>query len=214
MFTKEDLSKARAEKNICLIRDVAHHDVKWKDISSIYDSAESKDLLHVSFASLVINNTQKYTDKYDSIVESIKSVHGGELVGINSIIHFFNRNDDVLNDEDGLAMRSNFVQRTPHKVPENPIPYENLAPAIHIDSADGFFIQNEGSTLWTIYRDGDIKKYTLVAGDIMYIPKFTIHSVESLNPRHSTSIVFKDAQHYVCRNCGFLNIETSHNLKP
>lgn len=68
------------------------------------------------------------------------------------------------------------------------------------------FIQNEGSTFWTIYREQEVKEYTLNPGDMMYIPKFIIHSVDSLNVRHSVSIVFKDEQRFVCKHCGSLNI--------
>ena len=205
MFSRKDISKARSDKDVCLLRSASTIDIKWKDIISVYEKAKETDLVYVSFASLIINNTQEYTDIYNELIESLQKAHGGQLVGINSIVHLFSRNESVLNDVDGIIMGDLLADKNPHKVPETIPTYEELAPSIHIDRADGFFIQNEGSTLWTIYRDNDIKKYTLTAGDMMYIPKFTIHSVESLEPRHSTSIVFKDVQHFVCKHCGSLN---------
>jgi mannose-6-phosphate isomerase-like protein (cupin superfamily) len=206
VFTREDLSKARADKNICLVRAGAHTNVKWDDLSSIYDNADEKNITYASFSSLIIGNTEKYTDKYQSILESLSKIHGGKLVGINSIVHFFNRNNDTLEDDAGLSMRNNFVSRNPEKREKESYTFEQLGPSIHVDAADGFFIQNEGSTLWKIYRDSGVTEYTLTEGDIMYIPKYTIHSVESLNPRHSASIVFKDSQVFVCKHCGSLNI--------
>lgn len=205
MFSRKDISKARSDKDVCLLRSAFTIDIKWEDIISVYEKAKETDLVYVSFASLIINNTQEYTDIYNELIESLQKAHGGQLVGINSIVHLFSRNESILNDVDGITMRDLLADKNPHKVPETIPTYEELAPSIHIDRADGFFIQNEGSTLWTIYRDNDIKKYTLTSGDMMYIPKFTIHSVESLEPRHSTSIVFKDVQHFVCKHCGSLN---------
>lgn len=209
MFTKEDLVKARSEKNVCVVRDIFQTNVKWKDVSLVYDKASENDLRHVSYGSLVINNTQNYTDQYNEIVETLSKIHGGSLAGINSIIHFFTRNVNELNDTVGLSMKEKFTNRNPHKEPEVSPSYEELAPIIHVDAADGFFIQNEGSTLWKIYRDEGISDYTLSAGDAIYIPKYTVHSVESLDPRHSASIVFKDAQLVLCNYCKQQNNLTS-----
>lgn len=205
MFTREDISKARSSRNVCIIKNAADTGVKWKNILDIYNKSEEKDLNHASFSSLIINNTEKYTPLYDPIIESISKAHGGKFVEVNSIIHFFNRNSNDLNDQDGIDVKNKFLKSNPHKIPTTPLTYEEYAPTIHIDRADGFFIQNEGSTLWTIYRDEDVKEYTLNPGDMIYIPKLTIHSVDSLNPRHSVSIVFKDLQHFVCKHCGSLN---------
>lgn len=205
MFTREDISKARSSRNVCVIKNAVNTDVKWKNILDIYNRAEEKDLNYASFSSLIINNTEQYTSLYDSIIESISKVHGGKLVEVNSIIHFFSRNTDELNDADCIVAKDKFISLNPHKIPAVPLTYEEHAPTIHIDRADGFFIQNEGSTLWTIYRDEDVKEYRLNPGDMIYIPKFIIHSVDSLTARHSASIVFKDVQHFVCKHCGSLN---------
>ena len=206
MFTKEDISKARSEKNVCVIKNAIDPVAKWKDLLNIYNIAEEKDLNHASFSSLVIKNTESYTKLYDSIIDSIAKVHSGKLVEVNSIIHFFYRNDNSLDDQDCLAVKDKFLSLTPHQIPSVPLTYEQYSPTIHMDPVDGFFIQNEGSTLWTIYREQEVKEYTLNPGDMMYIPKFIIHSVDSLNVRHSVSIVFKDEQRFVCKHCGSLNI--------
>ena len=205
MFTKDDLSNARRSKDVCVLRDIAKVDIKWKDIYPIYENAKDKDILHASFLSLIIHNTQEYTDAYSKIIDSLLSVHPGKLVGVNSIIHFFSRSGSTLEDEYGLAMRNSFVSKTPHRMPEDPFSNDQNGPSIHSDAADGFFIQNEGKTLWKVYRDEGVKEYTVNPGDIIYIPKHVIHSVESLGPRHSASIVVKEPQSFLCKHCGSLN---------
>ena len=201
MFTKEQLENAKKARNVVVLRNEIQESAQWKDISSVYDVADSHNIRHVSFASMAIVDTQVYTDKYNKVIETIKEIHGGELIGAMSILHFFTGNSNELSNPDAIEFREKFIQRTPHQQPEVLPPHEDFAPTIHIDDVDGFFIQNEGETLWRIFKDEGTQEHHLRQGDIMYIPKFTVHSVESLTPRHSVSIAFKDPRSAFCSYC-------------
>jgi mannose-6-phosphate isomerase-like protein (cupin superfamily) len=101
--------------------------------------------------------------------------------------------------------KEKFIKNSPHPQPIVPIPYDEFAPTIHSDAVDGFFIQNDGETLWRIFRNTGVEQHVLKSGDMMYIPKNIIHSVESLTPRHSVSIAFEDPKLNACPRCGHQN---------
>jgi mannose-6-phosphate isomerase-like protein (cupin superfamily) len=90
-----------------------------------------------------------------------------------------------------------FINCNINKIPDEEPPEESFIPTRHHDPVDGFFIQFEGSTLWTIYYKNNEKQYTLKSGDMMFIPKNLEHSVEALEPRCSVSISFTDGENAI-----------------
>jgi hypothetical protein len=58
----------------------------------------------------------------------------------------------------------------------------------HNDNADVFFWQVQGSTHWIVEQDTEIYEYKLLPNDIIYIPRFMIHTVVPLTPRAGISI--------------------------
>jgi len=201
MFTKDQIEGAKKARNVVVLRNEISKSAKWKDVSEVYDVANERNIRHVSFATMAIENTEKYTSVYDEIIKDIQHVHGGEPIGAMSILHFLTGRSNELNDQDGVEFKEKFIKRTPHQQPQEVLSPESFRPTIHIDDVDGFFIQNEGETLWRIYKDEGIQEHHLREGDFMYIPKFVVHSVESLTPRHSVSIAFKDPQSAFCSYC-------------
>lgn len=203
MFTKEQIENAKKARNVVVLKNVIKDSAKWKDISKVYDIANEKNIRHVSFATMAIESTEKYTNVYNETIKDIQNIHGGEPIGAMSILHFFTGNSNELNDTDGIEFKEKFIKRTPHEQPHptEVLGPESFSPTIHIDDVDGFFIQNEGETLWRIYKDEGIQEHHLYEGDFMYIPKFVVHSVESLTPRHSVSIAFQDPKSAFCSYC-------------
>jgi hypothetical protein len=152
-----------------------------------------------------VYNSENYTGKYNYIIDELTKIHGGTKIGMMLIVHPTTRHSNELIDPDGINFKEKFIANTPHPQPSSPIPFDQFGPTIHTDAVDGFFIQNEGSTLWKIYRNTGIEEHILNTGDMMYIPKNIIHSVDSLTPRNSTSIAFKDPQLDACPRCGYQN---------
>jgi len=205
MLSIEDIYQARNDRNVFIIRNAVSNTLDWSDVSQIYDEAEDSDMLHVSFASMNIYNSEKYTDKMNKVIDRVSEVYGGKKIAMMLIIHPTNRNSNHLEDPNGISFKEKFIKNSPHPQPIVPIPYDDFAPTIHSDAVDGFFIQNDGETLWRIFRNTGVEQHVLKSGDMMYIPKNIIHSVESLTPRHSVSIAFEDSQSNACSRCGHQN---------
>jgi|TARA_A100001201_G_scaffold21494_1_gene23849 oxalate decarboxylase/phosphoglucose isomerase-like protein (cupin superfamily) len=76
----------------------------------------------------------------------------------------------------------------------------------HADQTENFLFHTEGQTKWTIYEEfAPLKKgkpekildeFILDAGDLLYIPQFQFHMVETIGPRILCSVHFhnKDKQ--------------------
>lgn len=201
MISKQDIINCINNRDVFVVKDFTKSMPLWKDIDFLYDQVTNpKDLNFASFGTMVISQSEKYCNFYDDFIELFKNIHGGNLYNAMTIIHFINRTNNVINDSDAKKFSEKFYKDNSHPWPTdlkisdyNAEPREHFAPTIHCDDADGFFIQGEGETLWTIYReDRVLKEYTLSFGDMMYIPKNLYHSVESLSPRFSVSISFAD----------------------
>ena len=192
MFTTQDVLNAIQNKHILLSKNIFPDTARWSDMLNLYDIAEKK-TRYISFGAMSIDNSEKYIKSFDEIINVLSAVHPGKKIAAMSIVHFLSRHTNELEDPDGCAMRDQFFDKNPQKRPEKPIAFHEFVPTIHLDPVDGFYIQGDGSTLWRIYADNDvIEEHTVERGDVMFIPKDLVHSVESLCPRHAVSIAFQD----------------------
>ena len=69
----------------------------------------------------------------------------------------------------------------------------------HADSTENFLLHNYGNTKWTMYKEFApekpktiIAEYELEPGDLLYIPIGQYHKAESMTPRISTSVHFRN----------------------
>lgn len=203
MITKQDIINSTVNRDTFLVKNFTDQMPLWKDINLLYDKTiNSEDLNFNSFGTMTISKSNKYVNFYDNFINLFKNIHGGNLYNPMTIIHLINRTNNVIKDKDAIEFSKKFYKDNHHPWPQkeemqisdyNAEPREFFSPTIHFDDADGFFIQGEGETLWTIYHDEKIfKQHILKYGDMMYIPKNLYHSVESLSVRFSVSISFSD----------------------
>ncbi len=61
----------------------------------------------------------------------------------------------------------------------------------HSDPVDVIYCQFIGSVTWTISYEDRTEVFNLNPGDIIYVPKFTMHEVTSLSPRAAISFMFE-----------------------
>lgn len=200
-ITKENLILATKKRKIYVIRNFYKEYPMWSDIENIYDL--NNGVNHNSFGTLGIENTQIVLKYYKGLLDKIKNIHSGSVIFGAFIIHFISRNNNIISDPHCLNLSNKFYKNNTKKVPKELIiqpygvegwPEESLDPTIHFDPEDRFFIQGCGQTLWKIFDDSKILNHAIVLnpGDLAYIPKKLIHSVESLCPRHSATIAFSD----------------------
>lgn len=201
MITKKDLVRATQERTVIIEKNFCSDNATWKDIEELYNlSKDTEDILYSSFGAMVIRNADSYVNVYKNLVKEVSEIHGGRFYGAMSIVHFINRNNNKLTDPNSISLSKDFYKNNPHPWPEDmditedyAKPEENFNPTVHADDADGMFIQGDGSTLWRFYEGDKItQQHTIETGDLIYIPKNIIHSVESLSPRHSISISFSN----------------------
>lgn len=196
-ITIENILNAKNNKEILLIKNAFLNLPRWVDFYHIFnESMKNNKINFQSFASMTIDNSEKYSNVFNDILENIYKLHNGKKISVMSIIHFQNRNNMILTDKDSVILFQSFEKNNNQTVPDN-FDYNLLKPTIHSDPVDGFFIQCEGKTEWieygvTCFGHSRIKKYTVNPGDMLYIPSGLQHSVESLCPRASVSISFTD----------------------
>ena len=71
----------------------------------------------------------------------------------------------------------------------------------HADNTENFLFHTEGKQKWTIYKEFApdkaktiLEEFVLEAGDLLYIPQFQFHKVDTLGPRIMISIHFKNKE--------------------
>lgn len=192
MFTATEVVDAIKNKHVLVSANAFPDTAQWSDMLKLYNTAENK-TRYISFGAMSIDNSEDYINSFDKIIESLSIIHPGKKIAAMSIVHFLSRHTNELEDVDAINMKEKFLVNNPEKMPETPIEFHEFVPTIHLDPVDGFYIQGDGSTLWRVY-DGEsvIEQYELRRGDLMFIPKNLVHSVESLCPRHAVSIAFHD----------------------
>jgi len=203
-ITKENLINAKKEKKLFVVKDFCKDFPLWKDVDTFYDLAkESKTVDYNSIGTFVIEQDPRVFDYYKKAISDISLFYKGRILFSMMIVHFINRNDNRMIDKNLENLFSKFVIDNSKKIPEELTikddgvdgwPTEWWDPTVHSDAEDRFFIQGSGESLWKIFHDNKELNYEVLLspGDMAYIPKGVIHSVESMCPRHSVSIAFSD----------------------
>ena len=204
MITKEDLIKATKERKLFVIKNFCSDFPSWEDLDSFYDLAKENGTIdYNSFGTMVIESDNKILEYYNKAISDISLFHNGHILFSMLIIHFINRNNNVMTDVHLNKLFSKFITDNSKKIPTEITikddgvdgwPRESWDPTIHSDQQDRFFIQGTGQSLWKVFYDNKELNYEvlLMEGDMAYIPNGVIHSVESMCPRHSVSIALSD----------------------
>ena len=203
LMTKEDLILATKQRRLHVVKNF-HEGPSWEEINNFYDRAKlTKTVVYNSFSTMVIEEDMRVLQHYQKAISNFSSYHKGRVLFSMMIIHFLNRNNNVMIDKNLVDLFSKFVEDNSKKIPEelkikddgiDGWPTESWSPAIHSDAQDRLFIQGSGQSLWKVFHDNQELNYEVLLseGDAAYIPKGVTHSVESMCPRHSASIAFSD----------------------
>jgi mannose-6-phosphate isomerase-like protein (cupin superfamily) len=203
-MTKEDLILATKQRRLHVVNSFCKDFPSWEKINNFYDVAkETKTIDYNSFGTMVIENDKRVLDYYKKAVSDISLYHKGHVLFSMMIIHFINRNNNAMTDENLANLFSKFSADNSKKIPEELTikddgvdgwARESWDPTVHSDAEDRFFIQGSGQSLWKVFHDNKELNYEVLLspGDMAYIPKGVIHSVESMCPRHAVSIAFSD----------------------
>lgn len=204
LITKQELINATKERKLFVVKDFYKDFPSWKDIDHFYDVVKgTKTLNYNSFGTMVIENDARILQYYIKAVSDISSHYKGDVIFSMIIIHFINRNNNKMTEGSLANLFSKFTIDNDKKIPEEITvkddgvdgwPTEVWDPTVHSDAEDRFFIQGSGQSLWKVFHDNKELNYEVLLspGDMTYIPKGVIHSVESMCPRHSVSIAFSD----------------------
>jgi mannose-6-phosphate isomerase-like protein (cupin superfamily) len=204
LITKQDLINATKERKLFVIKDSYKDFPSWEDIDRLYDAVKEDNALdYNSFGTMVIENDPRILKYYIKAISDISLYHQGKFRFSMIIIHFINKNNNKMTDKNLVNLFSKFTVDNPKKIPEELTirddgmdgwPAEAWDPTVHSDKEDRFFIQGSGQSLWKVFHDNKELNYEVLLspGDMAYIPKGVIHSVESMCPRHSVSIAFSD----------------------
>jgi mannose-6-phosphate isomerase-like protein (cupin superfamily) len=195
VITKKDILFSKNNQKVFFVKGFISSILNWQDAFDLFKIANSKGGVNFnSFGTCTIDQSEQYTSIYKDLVKKIYTLHPGQKISALSIIHFITKHNNVVNNDVFNNFKDYFINYNPNKIPNIMPPIESFNPTRHSDPVDGFFIQFEGSTLWTIYYENNEEQYNLKYGDMMFIPKNLEHSVESLEPRCSVSISFTDGQ--------------------
>jgi hypothetical protein len=189
-FSKEKVLEAKTNRQVIVKHSAIEDRIHWKDFFNIFNTAKDKDLRFQSFATLTMNHSENYSKVFDNICKDLEEIHPGQKIAVMSILHFVSIHDNSLTDQDFLDFKDKFDDMNPNDMLDLNDP-NNFVPSRHSDDVDGFYIQCDGSTLWRIFQGDDVTEYTINTGDLIYIPRFIEHSVETLCPRNAISIAFK-----------------------
>jgi ribosomal protein L16 Arg81 hydroxylase len=96
----------------------------------------------------------------------------------------------------------------------------------HADQTENFLFHTEGKTKWTIYKEfipnkpnKILDQFILEPGDLLYIPQYQYHKVDTIGPRILISIHFKNKKNQALDNFKITTIENNprdkwYNWKP
>ncbi len=197
-ITRQDLILANKQRKMHISKNFIPNYTTWADVDSMYEL--DSDVIHNSFGSFQLQDMQVISKFYKSILETIHSIHHGIPIFGMTIVHLVTRNSNTLIDPDFLSLRNKFYEESPIKMPshitinEYGLDGEEWSPKVHADAQDRFYIQGNGQTLWRLFDDSKNLTNAIIVnpGDLAYIPKGLVHSVESIGPRHSLSIALSD----------------------
>lgn len=197
-ITRDDLVLAKKQKKIHVSRNFLTDTPSWSDISDIYDL--DKNIVYMSFGTFQAQQKEIIFDYYKDLLDRINKVYNGYPLFGMVIVHFINRNNNIISDPDCLSLFNRFCENNPKKIPNNitikeyGIDGDSWNPKVHFDRENRFFIQGGGQSLWRLFDDSNNLTDAIILnpGDLAFIPKGSLHSVESVGPRHSISIAFSD----------------------
>jgi mannose-6-phosphate isomerase-like protein (cupin superfamily) len=200
----KELINATKERDLYVVKGFCKYYPSWSDINDLYDLTKNTgEIDYNSFGTVLIENSHNVLSYYQNAIKDISLMHKGSVKFGMMIIHLISRNSNVIKDYDALRFADKFYADNPKKIPKELTikDYgvdgwrdEDWHPTVHSDAQDRFFIQGDGESLWKIFDDNStlVKEYTLSVGDMAYIPRGVIHSVETLSPRYAVSIAFDD----------------------
>jgi len=197
-ITRNDLELAIQQKKIHISRNFITSPPSWSDIGKIY--LLDKKIVYMSFGTFQAQEKDIIFDCYKDVIDDIGKVYTGYPLFGMIIVHFINRNNNIISDPDCLSLFNTFRENNPKQIPEDVTVKEygidggNWEPKVHFDRENRFFVQGGGQSLWRLFDDSNNLTDAIVLnpGDLAFIPKGLLHSVESLGPRHSISIAFSD----------------------
>ncbi len=197
-MTSNDLMLAIEQKRIHISRNFLSNPPSWLDISKVYDL--DKKIVYMSFGTFQAQEKEIIFDCYKEVIDGINKIYKGYPLFGMIIVHFINRNNNIINDPDCLSLFNRFSKNNPKKNLEGVIVKDygidggNWEPKVHFDRENRFFVQGGGQTLWRLFDDSYnlTEAIILNPGDLAFIPKGLLHSVESIGPRHAISIAFSD----------------------
>lgn len=204
LISKEDLILATEQRRLHVVKNFYENFPSWEDLDIFYDLAKiSNTIDYNSFGTMVIEQDIRVLQHYRKALLDISSFYSGRILFSMMIVHFINRNNNTMPDANLANLFSKFLSDNSKKIPKEIIinddgvtgwPDGVWDPTIHADAENRFFIQGSGESLWKVFHDNKELNYEVLLnpGDMAYIPKGVIHSVESMCPRHSVSIAFSD----------------------
>jgi mannose-6-phosphate isomerase-like protein (cupin superfamily) len=201
MINKLNILESIREKDIFLQKNFTDKMPSWEQINNLYDkSINSESVIFSSFGTMVVNKSDQYVDFYNDLINFFKNLTLWHFSQALTIIHFVNKNNNIIDNDCAIEISKKLYKDNPKKKPNDVVlsdysaePFKYFEPEIHFDQSHNFFIQGQGKTLWKIYNDKELfKEYIVEEGDLVYIPKNLMHSVESLCPRFAVSLIFND----------------------
>jgi cupin superfamily acireductone dioxygenase involved in methionine salvage len=201
MINKFNILESIRKRDIFLQKNFTDQMPSWEKINNLYDkSINSENVIFSSFGTMVVNKSDQYIDFYNNFINFFKNLTDWNFSQALTIIHFINKNNNIINDDYAKKISEKFYKDNPKKKPNEVIlsdysaePLKYFEPEIHSDKSHNFFIQGQGKTLWKIYHDEKLfKEYIIEEGDLVYIPENLMHSVESLCPRFAVSLIFNN----------------------
>lgn len=191
ILNKEKVIIAKEDSKVLFVKSAFKSYPRWEDFYNIFKESYAKGKADLSSPStLTIDNSESYSDIFNTIIDRLSSVHGGDKIAVLSIVHFLNANDNTVPEAAG-AFCEDFMSANPNKLPPG-FDFSLFQPTVHSDPVDGFYIQCEGQTTWRVFYKDKVESYLVSPGDALYIPKGIDHSVESMNVRAAISVSFFD----------------------
>jgi hypothetical protein len=197
-ITRDDILSAIEQKKICISRNFMPKNLSWSDIGDIYDL--DKNVVYISWASFQAQKKELIFSYYKHVLDSFGEIYKGYPLFGMIIVHLISRNNNTVNDADFLSLFNKFIEKNPKKIPEHitirdhGMDGDSWDSTVHFDRENRVYVQGGGQTLWKLYDDSNILTDAIILnpGDLVFIPKGLLHSVESLGARHSLSLAYSD----------------------
>ena len=190
-LSKENITLAKKNNKVIFIKSAFKEVPNWEDMYVVFKKAYAISAADLSSpGTLTIDNSEKYSDAFNKIINKLNDVHPGNKIAVLSIVHFMSANDNTA-PEAAEALYKDFMEANPNKLPPD-FDFSLFKPTRHSDPVDGFYIQCTGQALWRVFYSWGTDEYLANPGDALYIPKGIEHSVESMNVRSAISVSFFD----------------------